>query len=256
MDNRDDKIIHDVDYEDIENKKTIRGKVLYYSTSQVAQMLDIADSKVRYYSTMFDEILHIEVSNKQRRYTHEDIEKLKFLIELKNEGMTIRQIQEYTQNVDFNTENGVQVKESNPLSIQTLAKALMEEQQKQMVEFKKDIMQAIMVQLQDQMETIKTNNENIKDEILENVAITVDEITTQKFDSMQKNVLEGMESHLEQTQTAINDNITNIGNTIKDRDIDLVNRLKQIQEQKQKEIELRQQEANNKKSFWHKLIGK
>jgi DNA-binding transcriptional MerR regulator len=171
-----DNNIQDVNFEEIgkEEHKNIRGRVLYYSTSQVADVLGTSDSKIRYYTSVFDDILHIEISNKQRRYTEKDIEKLKFIIELKNQGMTIKQIQEYCEEVDFENENGIQIKETNPLSIQTLAKALMEEQHKQMMEFKNEVLEAVSIQLNNQISLIKEHNENIKNDIIENVSITVD----------------------------------------------------------------------------------
>jgi DNA-binding transcriptional MerR regulator len=105
-------------YDNESNKeKNIRGKALYFGTSQVADILNIPDSKVRYYTNVFDDILHIEISNKQRRYTQSDIDKMKFMIELKEEGMTIKQIQEYCQEVDFEDSKEIQIKENNPLSI-------------------------------------------------------------------------------------------------------------------------------------------
>lgn len=184
MTKEDNDNIQDVDYEEIKEKdtdKVIRGKALYYSTSQVANLLGIPDSKVRYYSVAFDDILHIEVSNKQRRYTEKDIDKMKFLVELKNEGMTIKQIQEYCQEVDFESENGIQVKESNPLSIKTLAKALLEEQSKQLNLFKEEMKEFVSNKLDEQILNIKNNNDLLKESLLEEVSLTIDNIIDEKL---------------------------------------------------------------------------
>jgi len=195
--NNDD--IQDVEYEEIKNsgnmkEKNIRGKALYYSTSQVANVLGITDSKVRYYSVVFDDILNIEVSNKQRRYTDEDIKKMKFLVELKNDGMTIKQIQEYCQDVDFDNDGEIIIKENNPLSIQTLAKALLEEQTKQLNLFKDEIIESISLRLAEQMQNIKDNNISFKEELLEQVALTVDEVVEEKLtinlDEQEKRAIE------------------------------------------------------------------
>lgn len=189
--------IQDVNYEEIKEKpkeKEIRGRAIYYSTSQVAQLLGLNDSTVRYYSKAFEDILKIEISNKQRRYTDEDIEKMKFIVELKNDGMTVKQILEYCQEVDFNNKDGIVVKENNPLSIQTLAKALLEEQTKQLNLFKDEIIESISLKLAEQMQNIKDNNISFKEELLEQVALTVDEVVEEKLtinlDEQEKRAIE------------------------------------------------------------------
>lgn len=177
-----DENIKEVDFVEVNNidakEKQIRGNALYYSTSQVASMLGVSDSKVRYYSTVFDELLHIEISNKQRKYRQEDIDKLKFIIELKDDGMTLKQIKEYCEEVDFY--NGeVAIKESNPLSIQTLAKALMEEQSKQI--------QSLKIELFEELKDfiLTQNNEHSKtlESIKENIVTAVDEVVSEKIDT-------------------------------------------------------------------------
>ena len=65
----------------VKNKK--RGDILNYSISQVATLLDEEDSNIRYYTNVFDNILKIEISDKELRYTNRDIDKLEFLINLK-----------------------------------------------------------------------------------------------------------------------------------------------------------------------------
>lgn len=183
----DDFKAQDVEFEEVDKKvdedkeRNIRGKALYFSTSQVAHQLGIRDSKVRFYTQEFKDLLNIEVHNTQKRYTEADIEKLKFLVELKQSGMTIKQIQDYTQEVDFENEEGIKVKESNPLSIQTLSKALLQEQQKQMQEFKTEVLESISLLIQEQSKNIRENNDNLRDEILEQVAVTVDDIIDEKL---------------------------------------------------------------------------
>lgn len=173
----------------------IRGKALYFSTSQVANILDQPDSKIRYYTNVFDEILNIEISNKQRRYREQDIDKLRFLIELKQEGMTIKQIQEYCQQVDFENSKDIQIKETNPLSIKSMAKALLEEQ----AELISNMQENIIKQQQEMIENL--NNMLIKrdEELKVSISITVDDVISEKmnefnttlnekFDSIQKEV--------------------------------------------------------------------
>lgn len=183
-----DENIKDVEFEDVlTQEKTIRGSVLYYSTSQVAQILNIPDSTVRYYTKVFDDILHIEISNKQRRYKNSDIEKLKFIVQLKEEGLTIKQIGEYCSEVSFQEGKGVQIKESNPLSIQTLAKTLMDHQEKQIALMEERIMSRLNESILNQSLMNSKTMEDIKEEI----CTTVDEIVSEKM-----NILSGLDNKI------------------------------------------------------------
>lgn len=182
-----DENIKDVEFEDVsQQEKTIRGSVLYYSTSQVAQILGIPDSTVRYYTKVFDDILHIEISNKQRRYKNSDIEKLKFIVQLKEEGLTIKQIEEYCSEVSFQEGNGVQIKESNPLSIQALTKAIMDHQEKQIKAMEERIMNRINDSILNQSTITSKAMEDIKEEI----CTTVDEIVSEKLEMTNNSICE------------------------------------------------------------------
>ncbi len=276
MDN--DNNIQDVDFEAVdESKKKIQGKILYYSTSQVSSLLGETDSKIRYYTSVFDDILQIKISNKQRRYTEQDIEKIKFLIELKNEGMTIKQIQEYCQEVDFDTENGIQIKETNPLSIQTLARALMEEQHKQMLEFKQEVISTLSIQLENQIKAIQLHQENLKNELMEQVSVTVDEVVSDRLTelktnqkellhqnnvelkefvatTMQNEIKENVETQLNDLKSSILTQQEQQEQQAKQRDNEILNSLRQHMEERKKEYEGAKQQEN--KSFWQKLFGK
>lgn len=62
---------------------------LYYNTSEVADMLDINASKVRFYEKEFK--LNFERSGRDRRITLKDVERLKKIIEEKEKGsLTLR----------------------------------------------------------------------------------------------------------------------------------------------------------------------
>lgn len=213
MDEFNNQNVQDVDYIEVPDK-TIRGEALYYSTNQVAKILDLSDSKVRYYTTVFADILNIEFHNKQRRFTKVDIDKLEFLVKLKNDGMTIKQIQEYCQEVDFETGGEIQIKESNPLSIQTLAKALLEQQQLMLEEFRKDL------------------SEDIRKE----VAITVDERLDEKLDNFKSDLLQAVVDQKELE--------------FKQHDEILLDNLRKHMEENQKKFE----EQQSKKSFWNRLF--
>lgn len=163
--------IKDVDFNEVE--KVITGQVLYYNTSQVAQILGIPDSTVRYYTKALDSVLKIELINKQRKYTQEDIDKLRYICELKSEGLSIRQIEQYCTNVDL--EGGI-VKESSPLTIQALAVALAEQQRVEMQKFEEKLIERlgdVFKIKQDQIELIANQ---MRDEVVEAVDEKLEEI--------------------------------------------------------------------------------
>lgn len=120
-----------------------RGNILYYSINQVANLLGEDDSNVRYYTNVFDNILKIEISNKEFRYTSKDIDKLEFLINLKNKGMTIKEIQNYCEALPLNIEELVEIKENNDWSIQKIVNIVEEEQSKQFKLLKEDLLSEI-----------------------------------------------------------------------------------------------------------------
>lgn len=230
----DNKNFYDADYEEVSNGKTknIRGKVLYYSTSQVATMLEESDSKIRYYTKYFEDILNIETSNIQKQYTEKDIDKLKFIIDLKNEGMTLKQIKQYCEEVDFN--NGeIVIKESNPLGIQALAQALMEEQTKQIEIMKDDILQELKSFMQEQ----SINNEVALDKIKEEICITVDEFN------------QSLDFKLEKHEKYIQNVVDQIELNQKNRDNEMIDRLHKSLENKQKN-----QIETKKKGWFFKIF--
>ena len=174
-----DNLLNDTDLEkeDSSQKKNIRGKILYYSTNQVATLLGEKDSKIRYYTKFFEDILNIETSNIQKQYTEEDIEKLKYIIELKNDGMTLKQIKEFCEEVDFK-KGEVIVKDSNPLSIKALAQALMEEQSKQIELMKTDILSELKQFVLEQSKYQEITFDKIK----EDICVSIDDSVSEKLD--------------------------------------------------------------------------
>jgi DNA-binding transcriptional MerR regulator len=187
--------------------KNIRGKALYFGTSQVSEMLNITDSRVRYYTNVFDDILHIKISNKQRRYTQADIDKMKFMIELKEDGMSIKQIQEYCQTVDFEDSKEIQIKESNPLSIQTMAKALLEQQAILMNEMKHDIIDSVLSEVNKSLNIQNDNFNNMKNSLSKEVAMTVEDAVDRKLQDNNAYYLNQMQVNLDNMGNKIIENI-------------------------------------------------
>lgn len=199
---------HDVEFEEVDSKiedKQINGtNHLYYNTSQVAQMLGIQDSKVRYYSKVFDDILKIEVINKQRKYKQADIDKLKYMLELQAEGMSLKQIEQYCSEVSFEEDGKVQIKESNPLSIKALAQKLMEHQEEQIAAME----ERIITRLENYISNQEDNNNGLIERVKEEVSATVDEVVFEKLEEVKEEykitteTLKEMKEQLEEIKTA------------------------------------------------------
>ena len=113
----------------------------------------------------------------QKQYTQEDIDKLKFIIDLKNDGMTLNQIKEYCQEVDFNDTSDITLKESNPLSIQVMAKALMEEQARQIESMKVDILRELKMFIEEQSKANDSSLEKLREE----VCVAVDDLVSERL---------------------------------------------------------------------------
>jgi DNA-binding transcriptional MerR regulator len=217
--------------------KNIRGKALYFGTSQVADMLGISDSRVRYYTNVFRDILHIEISNKQRRYTQADIDKMKFMIELKEDGMTLKQIQEYCQEVDFQDSKEIQIKENNPLGIQAIAKALLEQQAILISEMKQDIIDTVISEINKSLNSQNDQFNEMKDNLSKEVAITVE-------DTVQRQMLESSKEIKDQIQNDLAD----VGNKIVEENKKMANDFKYIT--------LEELKSQQQIGFFSKLFGK
>lgn len=237
---KQDKII-DVDYKDYaenlekEKQKIINGEPLFYTTSQVAQMLGVEPSKVRFYTKRFDKLLDIELSNRNRQYKKTDIEKLKFIIKLKNEdGLTLQQIEDYCSKKGFNMQNIEQgiVDSTNPLAIKTIMSALTVEIDEKLNLFSENLLK----QIQQQQENTLLTQQKINEKLQENIVTTVDEIVSEKLDAK----FNEFQSHLATQEQQV-----------KERDTEILDTLRKGMEERQKAYETKQE----KKGFFSKLFG-
>ncbi|WP_300382462.1 helix-turn-helix domain-containing protein [Clostridium sp.] len=125
MDNKDTYLnTQNINYS-IQNKE--RGAILYYSIDQVADLLSETISNIKYYTNIFYDFLNIEIIDKELRYTNNDVDKLIFLIKLKNKGMSIKEIQDHYNKLPL-SDTEVQHPKGNSLSIEELIISIKEEQ--------------------------------------------------------------------------------------------------------------------------------
>lgn len=182
--NDEDKYMNIYEETIIKNKR--RGYILNYSISQVATLLDEEDSSIRYYTNVFDNILKIEISDKELRYTNRDIDKLEFLINLKNKGMSIKEIQNYCEELPFNIEDLVDIKENNSVSVKEIIAKIVELENKQIDNLKEHLVNKIdesnELSIQRNVKLIgEEQNKQLK-LITDNILTEIKEYINYKFD--------------------------------------------------------------------------
>lgn len=185
-----DKII-DTEFEEISStiqeesleENNINGEPLYYNTMHVSKAIDENDSTVRYWSTKFQSILNIKISNKAKRYTKKDIDKFKFIKHLiRVDKLTLEQVKEYCTTRGFDSKEGI-IDVDNPLAVKTFIAGLMEELNKNFTTMQTTIenQQDMIISLQN---TIIKNNDMLKQE----VSITVDEVIAEKNEELKQDI--------------------------------------------------------------------
>ena len=115
-----------------------------------------------------------------RKYKQEDIDKLRYMLELQAEGMSLKQIEQYCSEVSFEDDGKVQIKESNPLSIKALAQKLMDHQQEQIAAME----ERIVTRLENYILNQENNNKEFIEKLKDEVSITVDEVVSEKLEEV------------------------------------------------------------------------
>lgn len=163
----------------IKDKK--RGNMPYYTLSQVASLLNENECQIRYYVNIFDDILELEIVDKQFIFTDSDIDKLEFLIKLKNKGMTIKQITDYCDKLSLDTHETF-VTESATSSIDDFVKILTQSQSEEFAKLEKQISEYIKLSIEKSINLLADkliDNQNKQIKVLEN---TICNKINSKFD--------------------------------------------------------------------------
>lgn len=256
----------------IKNKK--RGDLLYYSLSQVATLLNEEDSNIRYYTNVFDNILKIEISDKELRYTNKDIDKIEFLINLKNKGMTIKEIQKYCEELPLNIDDILEVKENNSVSIKEILTTIIDSENEKINNLKEHLSNKIdenhelsiqkIIKLigEEQNEQLKLFKENILNEIKEYIDYKFD--MQYKTDNSLVNELSLKIDGLISEKNSLSDNIKLQLNEYKQlstsRDNNLIDEIKRFKNVIEKAYYVQQEIESQKEkisftSFIYKLFG-
>lgn len=204
-------------YISIQNNDTVtlqekkRSGILSYSINQVAALLGESDSKIRYYTNIFDNLLKIQVSNKELIYTDKDIDKLEFLIRLKNKGLTIKEIQSYCEELPLD-DNDIS-RETNTLSVSDLISLISQSQIDEISKLKSELFNYI-----DQMKENLTKD--IKDYICTELSEHTKNSQTMNDDMVSK-VQDLITGKLEYESSRMEENLSDLSNNIESKSIEL-----------------------------------
>lgn len=157
-----------------------------YSATQVAEMFDLPVSTVRHYMTAFSEILDLEYSNKMRKFTKPSLKKFELILKLREDGLTIQQIQKYCEREDIFTEEGL-IPNDKPLAVEVFSEAIKLEMQNQLEMFRSQIQVDIRNELKLMLEAQYKVNDDLKQEL----CTTLDEMIDEKLDCYLDKVSEG-----------------------------------------------------------------
>lgn len=192
-----------------------RSGILYYSISQVAALLGESDSKIRYYTNIFDNLLKIQVSNKELIYTDKDIDKLEFLIRLKNKGLTIKEIHSYCEELPLD-DNDIS-KETNTLSVSDLISLISQSQINEISKLRSELFNYIDQTKQDLTTDIKNyiytelseqtkRSQTMNDDMFSNVQNLITDKLEYESSKMQEN-LSTLSKDIETKSIELNDQL-------------------------------------------------
>ena len=160
-----------------------------YTAVQVSDILGIPVSRVRYYMQVFEDLLDLEYVNNMKRLTYSSLEKLKYIIKLKDEDkMTVKQIAEYCESHDIFSEDYLNTP-NNPLAVEVFVEKITLEMQSQLEEFKNELIKHKDEEILRIKEEYRIENEKLKEEM----AGLVGDIVDEKLDSIPLQINDAVE---------------------------------------------------------------
>lgn len=175
----------------IQNK--IRGEISYFSINQVADLLNEDVNNIKYYTNIFDDMLKIEIVNKELQYKNEDINKLEFLIKLKNKNMTLKEIQEYYNKISLN-EDELKSKTSNLLSVEELINTVIKAEEEHFSKLRKEFIEDI---------------KSINSEYLKAVTTSLIETQTKNLNDFKSTLSNEIKEYINENSLEFNTNLIN-----------------------------------------------
>ncbi len=223
----------DAEYNDVPDR-IINGEPLFYSTIQVAELVGVDASTIRYWSKRFDNLLDIQVSNKNKQYRKSDISKLKFIKKLaKEDGLSLQQVEDYCSTKGFNLEDieNAVLDQSNPLAVQVFTSAVMSEINQNLNSFA----EKLLTQIDEKNKYHIISQQELNEKLREEIVTTVDEVVSEKLDTKLTELKDFIDAReIEATK----------------RDNEMIDIIKNNMEQKKEES------INEKKGFFTNIFGK
>jgi len=223
----------DAEYNDVPDR-IINGEPLFYSTIQVAELVGVDASTIRYWSKRFDNLLDIQVSNKNKQYRKSDISKLKFIKKLaKEDGLSLQQVEDYCSTKGFNLEDieNAVLDQSNPLAVQVFTSAVMSEINQNLNSFA----EKLLAQIDEKNKNHIISQQELNEKLREEIVTTVDEVVSEKLDTKLTELKDFIDAReIEATK----------------RDNEMIDIIKNNMEQKKEES------INEKKGFFTNIFGK
>ncbi|MBM7835761.1 helix-turn-helix domain-containing protein [Clostridium sardiniense] len=256
--NNKEKFI-DVDYTD-ENIKIITDELdkskVYYTTGQVAKMLNLSDSKLRYWTNFFaldsngNDMIKVEYTNKNRSYTSDNIEKLKYMKKLiEKDGMTLQQAKDYTTVNGFNA-NTKELQTDNPLALQAFISGLTQEMENKLANFENRVVEKVLLAMEEKNNELILQQKEVNQILKQEIAITVDQALTDNIKGKLEDLSQSVENRIQESskeQSQKLDEILSIQREDSKREIELCDNLKRLMEE-------RKEESTNKKSWFKKIF--
>ena len=222
----------DAEYNDVPDR-IINGEPLFYSTIQVAELVGVDASTIRYWSKRFDNLLDIQVSNKNKQYRKSDISKLKFIKKLaKEDGLSLQQVEDYCSTKGFNLEDieNAVLDQSNPLAVQVFTSAVMSEINQNLNSFA----EKLLAQIDEKNKNHIISQQELNEKLREEIVTTVDEVVSEKLDTKLTELKDFIDAREIETK----------------RDNEMIDIIKNNMEQKKEES------VNEKKGFFKNIFGK
>ena len=181
---------YDVNYEEV--GKSEKPPQTYYSIGEVGKEIGEETSTVRHWTNQYWDLLDVEYCNTHRRYTRLDIEKLKVIKKcLREKKMKHNQVINVLRETNFD----ISIVEKHigdiqkPLDIQVLASAICVEMENRIALLEERIINKVNLELNKKLE----QEGNLLKEIRTELAVTVDEVVSEKLSEIKEGYNSGNE---------------------------------------------------------------
>lgn len=198
----------DVEFEELEDN-------VYYTAVQVGEILGETDSTIRSWckDSALGEVLNIKKINGRNKFTKGDIEKLRFVKELRDKNYSISQTREYIskQGFKYGEYDGGLVDPKDPLGFEALSIRLAQKQNEELQQFKKDILTEMSKFMYIMMDEQKNYLQGVTDEL----AISL-ESKIEKMNNIGEVILDNTKNKLDEFTQNIDNNFKNQEKAISD----------------------------------------